>query len=331
MAASIPTPNLQDIRDCFLELAEKAGEMITGAKPLVNAAGSKKNSTSRYGWMLRSSDGDRPRRRKDGVNGTAEEISALRVCGRVFVSLFAGWHCIATDARWSISRFLGEETYQPGMRLTNAPTFVVDPIDGTVNFVHGFPNACISLGFAIDRQPVVGVVFNPFTNMLYSAIRGQGAFLNRTTRLPLKGDAIEPLKGLSNALVGVEWGSDRSGQNWDTKIRTFEMLGKTREEGGAMVHSMRSMGSAALNLCAVAAGFMDLYWEGGCWAWDVCAGWVILTEAGGIMVDGNPGGWKAEVDGRQYLAIRASKNGEGQRETATEFWGFVKGRFSYGQ
>ncbi|KAI2079257.1 hypothetical protein LOZ37_002043 [Ophidiomyces ophidiicola] len=299
MAASIPTPNLQDIHDCFLELAEKAGEMITGAKPLVNAAGSKKNSTSRYGWMLRSSDGDRPRRRKDGVNGTAEEISALRVCGRVFVSLFAGWHCIATDARWSISRFLGEETYQPGMRLTNAPTFVVDPIDGTVNFVHGFPNACISLGFAIDRQPV--------------------------------GDAIEPLKGLSNALVGVEWGSDRSGQNWDTKIRTFEMLGKTREEGGAMVHSMRSMGSAALNLCAVAAGFMDLYWEGGCWAWDVCAGWVILTEAGGIMVDGNPGGWKAEVDGRQYLAIRASKNGEGQRETATEFWGFVKGRFSYGQ
>ncbi|KAI1970234.1 hypothetical protein LOZ53_003775 [Ophidiomyces ophidiicola] len=324
MAASIPTPNLQDIHDCFLELAEKAGEMITGAKPLVNAAGSKKNSTSRYGWMYEPIP--------EGLL-TGYLLSTYIGSDLVTETDRAVEKMVSTELqrRYPHYEFLGEETYQPGMRLTNAPTFVVDPIDGTVNFVHGFPNACISLGFAIDRQPVVGVVFNPFTNMLYSAIRGQGAFLNRTTRLPLKGDAIEPLKGLSNALVGVEWGSDRSGQNWDTKIRTFEMLGKTREEGGAMVHSMRSMGSAALNLCAVAAGFMDLYWEGGCWAWDVCAGWVILTEAGGIMVDGNPGGWKAEVDGRQYLAIRASKNGEGQRETATEFWGFVKGRFSYGQ
>ncbi|KAI2003558.1 hypothetical protein LOZ51_000638 [Ophidiomyces ophidiicola] len=324
MAASIPTPNLQDIHDCFLELAEKAGEMITGAKPLVNAAGSKKNSTSRYGWMYEPIP--------EGLL-TGYLLSTYIGSDLVTETDRAVEKMVSTELqrRYPHYEFLGEETYQPGMRLTNAPTFVVDPIDGTVNFVHGFPNACISLGFAIDRQPVVGVVFNPFTNMLYSAIRGQGAFLNRTTRLPLKGDAIEPLKRLSNALVGVEWGSDRSGQNWDTKIRTFEMLGKTREEGGAMVHSMRSMGSAALNLCAVAAGFMDLYWEGGCWAWDVCAGWVILTEAGGIMVDGNPGGWKAEVDGRQYLAIRASKNGEGQRETATEFWGFVKGRFSYGQ
>ena len=59
------------------------------------------------------------------------------------------------------SRFHGEETYNPAHRLTEAPTFIVDPIDGTVNFVHGFPYACVSLGFAINRIPTVGVVVDP--------------------------------------------------------------------------------------------------------------------------------------------------------------------------
>ncbi len=58
--------------------------------------------------------------------------------------------------------FVGEETYKPGVRVTEAPTFVVDPIDGTTNFVHGFPSACVSLGLAVARRPVVGVVYNPF-------------------------------------------------------------------------------------------------------------------------------------------------------------------------
>lgn len=224
---------------------------------------------------------------------------------------------------------MGEETYAPGTVLTEEPTFIVDPIDGTVNFVHSFPMACISLGFAVARRPVVGVVFNPFTNTLYSAIQGKGAYMNRSTKLPLKGERVEPLKGLSSSLLAVEWGSDRSGPNWETKLRTFENLGKPREQGGAMVHSMRSLGSAALNLCAVASGTLDAYWEGGCWAWDVCAGWTILSEAGGIMVDGNPGNWNPTIDGRKYLAIRGSPNGEGQKELAEEFWSHVEGELSY--
>lgn len=224
---------------------------------------------------------------------------------------------------------MGEETYSPSNPLTDAPTFIVDPIDGTVNFVHNYPNACVSLGFAIERRPVVGIVFNPFTNLLYSAIKGQGAYLNRKTKLPLKGDRLEPLKGLGNALIGVEWGSDRDGRNWDTKIRTFDRLAKSREQGGAMVHSMRSMGSAALNLCAVASGYLDLWWEAGCWAWDVCAGWVILTEAGGVIVDANPGNWQANIDGRRYFAVRPSPNGEGQKELIEELWSHVQGTFEY--
>lgn len=228
-----------------------------------------------------------------------------------------------------ICRFHGEETYDPAHPLTDDPTFVVDPIDGTVNFIHGFPQVCISLGFAVNRSPVVGVVYNPFTQTLYSAIRGQGAFLNRNTRLPFKSDRLEPLSGLSGALIAVEWGSERDGNNWDTKVRTFQKLGRTKETGGAMVHSMRSLGSAALNLCNVASGTIDLYWEGGCWAWDVCAAWLILIEAGGIIVDGNPGNWEASVDGRKYLAVRASPEGKGQKELVKEFWDQIEGRLQY--
>ena len=227
------------------------------------------------------------------------------------------------------------------MKLTEAPTFVVDPIDGTTNFVHHYPYVSISLGFSISKEPVVGVVFNPFTGQMYTGIKGQGSYLTDCSykssdthgyeatkqKLPLK--PAEPLTQLSDSLVAVEWGSDRAGQSWDCKIKTWANLGTTKDQGGAMVHSIRSLGSAALNLCSVAEGSIDVYWEGGCWAWDVCAGWVILKEAGGKVVDGNPGGWDIPVDHRKYLAVRGSPNGEGQKEIVEEFWSFVDGQMTY--
>jgi len=78
--------------------------------------------------------------------------------------------------------------------------------------------------------------------------------------------------------VGAEWGSERNGNNFKIKREVFAKLAAAKEDGGAMVHSLRCIGSAALNLCAVATGQQDLYWEGGCWAWDVAAGWCILIE-----------------------------------------------------
>jgi myo-inositol-1(or 4)-monophosphatase len=233
--------------------------------------------------------------------------------------------------------FYGEETFTPGMKLTNHPTFIVDPIDGTTNFVHGYPYFCVSLGFAVNRFPTVGVIFNPVTGLLYTGIKDQGSFRIDTRlspsdplhrrRLPLRPAA--PLGSLSNCIVAIEFGSDRSGANWECKLATWAKLGKSREEGGAMFHSARALGSAALNLCSVAEGGLDLYWEGGCWAWDVCAGWVILGEAGGMVVDGNPGTWEGravEVDERRYLAVRG---GEGQREVVEEFWGCIVGEMDY--
>ncbi|KAJ5299315.1 hypothetical protein N7476_010872 [Penicillium atrosanguineum] len=284
------TPNLQEIHDFLVSLAFQAGDIITNALPGTSDTDSKLNSME--------------------FGNFREQKLKLISPGADLVTEYdrAVENMISTSLKEKYPDYVfhGEETYNPAHPLTDAPTFIVDPIDGTVNFVHGFPCACVSLGFAVGRIPTVGVVYNPSTKNLYTAIRGQGAFLNRTTRLPLKGNNVEPLAGLANALIAIEWGSDRSGQNWETKIRTFEKLGQSKEKGGAMVRSMRSLGSAALNICAVAEGTLDLYWEGGCWEWDVCAGWVILAEAGGIMVDGSPG-----------------------KEIVEEFWSYIQGKLEY--
>lgn len=229
---------------------------------------------------------------------------------------------------------MGEETYHPGLHLTPAPTFVVDPIDGTTNFVHTHPYVSISLAFVDNLVPLVGVVYNPFTSQLYHAIRGNGAYLTtninsheQTQKLPIRGSP-EPLRGLNQALVAIEWGNERNGINWDVKTSTFAALAGSPAIGGAMVHSLRSLGSAALNLCAVASGTIDAYWEGGCWAWDVAAGWIVLEEAGGMMVSGNKGDFKPKIDGRVYLAVRGAEEVD-QKRFIEEFWGHVKGKLEY--
>lgn len=173
------------------------------------------------------------------------------------------------------------------------------------------------------------MIYNPFTDALYTGIKGHGAFLTDAThdhvRLPL--GEPEALQDLSHCLVAVEWGSDRSGKDYDTKVATFRKLCAAKEDGGAMVHGIRSLGSAELNLCAVASGHLDVYWETGCWAWDVCAGWVIVEESGGMMVGAMKGDWEPSVDQRRYMAVRG---GEGQREIVEEFWGCVEGGIEVG-
>ncbi|KAH9877397.1 hypothetical protein IAQ61_002763 [Plenodomus lingam] len=290
--ATMTDINLRDIHDSLIAIAKQAGERIVAATPSTDAAGSKKNSV-------------------DLVTETDCAVESL----------------VSTTLRqkYPSYSFMGEETYKPGDKLTAAPTFICDPIDGTTNFVHRYPYVSISLGFAVDLEPVVGVVYNPFTQTLYSAIKGQGAYLNQTTRLPLS--APTPLDSLNSCLVAVEWGSDRSGNDFRVKSETFKRLAATKEEGGGMVHGLRSFGSAALNLCGVASGGLDIYWEAGCWAWDVCAGWVILKEAGGMMVDANPGNWEPRIDERRYMAVRG---GQGQKEVIKEFWSLVDGAFEVG-
>ncbi|KAF8640735.1 hypothetical protein AX17_000386 [Amanita inopinata Kibby_2008] len=248
--------------------------------------------------------------------------------------------------------FVGEESYSAGVRppLTDIPTFCVDPIDGTTNFIHGFPFVCISIGLVYKRRPVLGVVYNPFINHLYSGIKGQGSYLTRggssvqPQKLPLS-SSVKALPSLHDALIAVEWGSDRSDKVMNTKSTSFARLAGNPEQNvarGKMAHSLRSVGSAALNFCLVAQGALDLYWEIGCWPWDVCAGIVIAEEAGGIVTgshhaflescrDGMFGDvTEAILTGRKYIVVRGiadtptEKGKEAQRRIIQEFYDTVE-------
>lgn len=232
--------------------------------------------------------------------------------------------------RYPTLAFIGEETYKAGITMTNVGTFVVDPIDGTSNFVHTFPVVCISIGFVVKKQPVVGVVYNPFREELWAAVKGNGAYTQRSSgeiqMLPL---VSAPLRGLEPACIGIEWGSDREGPNFELNLKVFTTLARTAKTGGRFVNSLRCTGSAAITICRVAAGQQDMFWECGCWVWDVAAAWCILSEAGGVMVDGHPGGWNPPIDNRRYLAVRPATSG--QREIVEEFWSVIgEDRSTYG-
>lgn len=119
----------------------------------------------------------------------------------------------------------------------------------------------VSIGFLYKKLPTIGVIYNPFLDQLYSALKGKGAFLNGNTPLPLHPPG--PLPSLSSALMAVEYGSDRSKEIMELKARSFTRLAGDPQsgiEGGRMGHSLRSIGSAALNYSLVASGSLDIYW-----------------------------------------------------------------------
>lgn len=226
--------------------------------------------------------------------------------------------------------FIGEETFDPGKGITDAPSWIVDPIDGTSNFVHGLPTVCISLGFVVEKKPTVGVVYNPFLEELFTGVKGAGAFHQRgdgeIQSLPFNNS---PLRGLGPACIGIDWGSDREGANFDLNLKVFTTLARTRATGGHFVNALRCAGCASDSICRVASGQQEIFWECGCWAWDVAAAWCILNEAGGVIVDGHPGEWDPPIDNRRYLAVRPAVSG--QKELVEEFWGVIgDDRSTYG-
>ncbi|WFD37389.1 inositol-phosphate phosphatase [Malassezia japonica] len=259
--------------------------------------------------------------------------------------------CESIKARFPDHQFIGEESWAAGEQaeVTDAPTWIIDPIDGTTNFVKGFPFVCISIGFVYQSEPVVGVIFAPFMGHLYAARKGSGAFMTSPLHperrsLPLA--QPQPLPSLKQALLAFEWGSDRSKEVMDMKSRTFQRLTGDAAggvQGGEMALGVRSVGSAALNFAHVASGCLDLYWEIGCWAWDVCAGMVIAREAGCAVVGSKDaaaaaaaqGAWPPAVTpkvltGRKYLVVRAigdvpSESGaDAQKRTIGAFYGAVE-------
>jgi fructose-1,6-bisphosphatase/inositol monophosphatase family enzyme len=149
-------------------------------------------------------------------------------------------------------KVLGEEMSGGDGRLTDAATWVVDPIDGTANFVHCNPYCCISIGLVVARQSVLGVVYHPATRDMYTCIRGRGAFLNGRRLQVSSVDVIE------RALIVTEMGSQRSADWIQHKQSAMCALLSLKPQ------AIRCFGAAALNLCQVA---VDLVW---CCCCDLC-------------------------------------------------------------
>lgn len=171
-------------------------------------------------------------------------------------------------------KFIGEESTAAGAKcvLTSDPTWIIDPIDGTMNFVHSLPYTCISVGLWVGKEAEMGIVYNPILDQMFTAKKGQGAYLN--------GEKIQASgqKDLSQALVFAEMGTSLDPAKVDTVLTNLTTL-------MPKVHGVRAMGSCALNMCMVAAGGADVTVEFGIHAWDTAAAMVVVVEAGGVVVD----------------------------------------------
>lgn len=150
--------------------------------------------------------------------------------------------------------------------------WIIDPLDGTTNFLHGIPHFAISIGLERDGVLVAGVVYNPASDELFTAEKGKGAYLNDRRRL-----RVASRKTLADAVVVT--GIPHRGRPGHPGFMT-EMQAVMMEVAG-----LRRSGSAALDLAYVAAGRYDGYWERNLKAWDLAAGIVLVREAGGIVSD----------------------------------------------
>jgi len=307
MSTELSANDLQDILSFTVTLSRKAGALIIEGSEAIHSASSKDVSE-----------------KKNSVDLVTEyDVKVEELVKKEIKETYPEF------------KFIGEESYAAGARpgLTDDPTFCVDPIDGTTNFVHGFPMVCISLGLIYKQRPVLGVIYNPFLDYLYTGIKGQGSYLTRNSKEPAKLPLAspKPLSSLSQALIGVEWGSDRSKKAIDGKGNSYKRLAVDGAEivGGRMAHSLRSMGSAALNFAMVAQGGLDMYWEIGCWEWDVCAGIIIAQEAGAAVTgsaatfaalekDANLDATPDILTGRKYVVIRDIKGEEGETNLSAQ-------------
>lgn len=155
-------------------------------------------------------------------------------------------------------------------------TWYIDPLDGTVNYAHHIPLFCVSIAYAFNGLVQVGAVYDPLRDEMFIAERGKGAFLNDK---PIRASATTALQQ-SLLVTGFPY------DTWDTKqdnFKNFEKLAK-------MTQGVRRFGSAALDICYVAAGRFDGFWELALKPWDIAAGGLIAEEAGARItaVDGQP-------------------------------------------
>ncbi len=168
--------------------------------------------------------------------------------------------------------------------------WIIDPLDGTTNYSHSYPKFCVSIGLVFEGRVQVGVVYDPVMDELFHAARGRGAFLNGK---PIR---VSETDKLADSLLATGFSYDR-GERLD---RSFKLHGTILPE--AM--SIRCDGSAALDLCYVACGRYDGFWELSLNVWDIAAGTLIIEEAGGAWSDltGRP----MDLDNPEFLCTNGS-------------------------
>ncbi len=165
--------------------------------------------------------------------------------------------------------FLGEES---GSRQVQSEyKWIIDPLDGTTNFTHGLPIYCVSIGLEYKGEMVLGVVYDPSRNELFTAEKGKGAFLNnKRLRVSKASRLIESL-----IVTGFPYNVRTNPDNAVQHFNNFLMEAQ----------AVRRLGSAALDLCYVAAGRFDGFWEVTLMPWDMAAGVLLVEEAGGKFTD----------------------------------------------
>lgn len=169
--------------------------------------------------------------------------------------------------------FVAEEG--TGEKIEGGLNWVIDPLDGTTNFVHGVPVWCTSIGLTDGNEPILGVIFDPNSNEMFSASKGNGAFLNDQ---PIK---VSTIASLSSSLLATGFPYDDFGRE-EQYLRLFQsLMHRTR--------GMRRLGSAALDMAWTACGRFEGFYEYGLNPWDVAAGCIIVTEAGGKSTEFNNG------------------------------------------
>uniref|UniRef100_A0A803VZ84 Inositol-1-monophosphatase n=1 Tax=Ficedula albicollis TaxID=59894 RepID=A0A803VZ84_FICAL len=176
-------------------------------------------------------------------------------------------------------RFIAEESTAAGSKcvLTDSPTWIIDPVDGTCNFVHRFPTVAVSIGFAVNKELEFGVIYHCTEERLYTGRRGQGAFCN-DKRLQVSKET-----DISKALILTEIGPKRDPATLKLFLGNIERLLK------AQAHGVRVIGSSTLALCHLASGAADAYYQFGLHCWDLAAATVIIREAGGTVIDTSGG------------------------------------------
>ena len=166
---------------------------------------------------------------------------------------------------------LAEESGNCGTEKNNDYQWIIDPLDGTTNFLHGNPQFSISIGLKHKDKLEQAVVYDPLREELYTASRGKGAFLNNRRIRVNKSMTLE------GALLGTGFPFKQQ-EHIDSYLNTFKAL-------FAYASDMRRPGSAALDLAYVAAGRLDGFWELGLQKWDIAAGVLLVQEAGGLVGD----------------------------------------------